>query len=130
MATATVTGINLHDVSDYSTVTALRSSEITRSSGSPTRVERMVTGRLIAVTAPGVVAGWQVSIPFAARSDIEWLRSREGDTFFVRTDHGEAFFATLNGIEQSEQLLAGAADASPVGSASFYLIEVTLTVEV
>lgn len=130
MATATVSGLNLHELTDYATVRELPMAQISRSSVSPTRVERMITGRLIAVTAPGVLARWGVRLTFATRADVEWLRSREGDTFYARTAHGETFFATVNGVTATEALLPGTPSDSVVGGVTFQLSEVTLTVEV
>lgn len=130
MATATVTELNIQDINGYAVLKTFGMSQVSRESVSPTRVERMVTGRLIAVTSPGSLIMWGVSIPYATRADVEWLREAEGSTYFFRTNHGEAFFATINNLSASEQILPGTPSDSPVGEVSFTLSEVTLTVAV
>lgn len=130
MAEITVSDIRFHDLSDYETYMAFPFSEISLSSAPDVATLKMVSGRLVSVRLPGSQQMWSVTLPYSTRADIDWLRGKLGDTFLIRTTHGEVFFAALQNIQMDEQKQVGIEHDSPVGSVSFNLSEVSLTVEV
>lgn len=130
MAVVTFDDIWLHEVSDYSVNTAFPFYAVSLAASSGGGVVVMADGSFVAVNVPGTLREWAVSLRFATRADVEWLRGRVGDSFMVRTSHGELFFAKLGSVAPSEELLPGTPSTSKVGAVEFALTEVSLTEEV
>lgn len=130
MAEITVSDLRLHELSDHSTYKVLPFSSISLVAEADSAALKMASGRIISVSTPGILKRWNVGLPFSVRADINWLRTRAGDSFMVRTAYGELFFATMNDVNVTEQMLPGIAHDSVVGQVTFTLTEISLTEEV
>lgn len=130
MASVTLTELWLHNINDYSIFRRFGFSQVSNSEESDSRNLKMANGRFVSVRTPGIRKTWDIGLRLADRADAEWIRARVGETFLVRTAHGEKFFATLDNVSGSEELLRGDAHLTKVGNVSFQMSEVSLTEEV
>lgn len=127
MATVTLSDLWIHEVGDFGTYKTLKFSVVSPVSQSDTKVVRMAQGRQVAITTPGVMRQWKVGLKFPSRADAQWLRAQEGQTKYIRTTHGETFFAVISGVSEIEDILPGVQHTNPTAAVDFTLTEVTLS---
>lgn len=114
----------IHDFDDYSTYQTFYVNGWELQASRMESIVPMVNGRRVSITTEGVTRRWSVTLPYASRTVAEWLKENQGVPFLVRSPFGDMFYATINSVVRSEELLPGIVHDTKVSSTQFILSEI------